>query len=141
MRHGRTILVGAAAALLLASAPVLAQKGGGADPPVTLTLAVADGQGRQSEPAVNDLVARVSELSNGSVTIEPTFSAGDNTQNGFEEGVADLVKSGQFDLGMAATRAWDLAGVTSLQAFQAPFLIDNDALALAVARATSPQRR
>ena len=33
-----------------------------------------------------------------------------------------------------ASRAWDLQGVTSLQAFQAPFLITSDALAAAVAR-------
>ena len=69
----------------------------------------------------------------GSITVEPVFDAGADTPEGFEAGVAGLVQRGDADLGLAASRAWDLAGVTSLQALQAPFLITDDALAAAVA--------
>ena len=48
-------------------------------------------------------------------------------------GVAGLVERGEADLALNASRAWDLEGVTSLQALQAPFLITDGALATAVA--------
>lgn len=111
-----------------------------AEAPVTLRLAIADGPGAPSAPALNHFVTRVAALSGGNVTIVPTFGAGDGTQKGFEEGVAELVKSGDAELGVAASRAWDLSGVTSLQALQAPFLIDNDALAVAVATSEIAQQ-
>jgi hypothetical protein len=48
--------------------------------------------------------------------------------------VIQLVKSGQADLGLAASRAWTSEGINSFQALQAPFLIDNEALAQAVVK-------
>jgi hypothetical protein len=85
-------------------------------------------------------VERIARLSSGNVTVAPTVDAGRDTAKGFEEGVVALVKRGEADLGLTSSRVWDLAGVTSLEAFQAPFLIDNDALALAIARSDVPQR-
>jgi TRAP-type C4-dicarboxylate transport system substrate-binding protein len=108
------------------------------DAPATLRLAIADGAGRPSEAAVNHFVTRVATLSGGNMTIVPTFGA--VTEKGFEVGVADLVERGEAELGVAASRAWDLTGVTSLQALQAPYLIDNDALAVAVAMSDIGQR-
>jgi TRAP-type C4-dicarboxylate transport system substrate-binding protein len=132
MRYRSTSVMALAGSLILTAVslgPIMAQgKGGGDDQPVTLQLVIADTQGRQSEPAAVFLTRRVSELSDGSITIVPTFGAG------LEQGVATLVESGTADLALSGTRAWDLAGVTSLQGLQAPFLIDNDALALAVAK-------
>lgn len=110
------------------------------DAPVTLRLAVADDAGKPSESAVNHFVGRVAALSGGNVTIVPTFNAGAGTEKGFEEGVADLVERGDTELGLAASRAWDLVGVASLQALQAPYLIDSDALAVAVARSDVARR-
>lgn len=104
------------------------------DVPVELRLAVADPKGRQSAPAARYFADRVEELSGGSITVTVKFQAGEGTPEKFELGVAEMIKRGDAELGMTATRAWDLAGVTSLQALQAPFLIDNDALALAVAK-------
>jgi TRAP-type C4-dicarboxylate transport system substrate-binding protein len=100
------------------------------DPPVTLRLAVADASGRPSQTVVDDLVKRVATLSGGNITIVPTFEAGGPK---FELGTIELLGRADADLAIVASRAWDLAGETGLQALQAPFLIDNDALADAVA--------
>jgi TRAP-type C4-dicarboxylate transport system substrate-binding protein len=100
---------------------------------VTLRLAVSDEQGYPSEPLVLEFIDQVNKLSDGTITIEPIWDAGKDTEAGFETGVIQLVKEGKADLGLAAARAWDTADIKSFQALQAPFLIDNDALAEAVA--------
>ncbi len=102
--------------------------------PVTLHLAVADEQGRPSEPHVLEFIEKVEALSDGNIIIEPVWDAGQGTFFGFETGVIQLVTAGKAELGLAASRAWDTEAVTSFQALQAPFLITNDALAEAVAR-------
>ena len=103
------------------------------DEPITLRLAVADAEGRPSEPYVLEFIEQVKMLSDGNITIEPTWDAGATTEPVFEQGVVKVVTEGQYDLGLAGSRAWDSLGVTSFQALQAPFLITNDALAEAVA--------
>jgi TRAP-type C4-dicarboxylate transport system substrate-binding protein len=104
-----------------------------ADPPVALRLAVADDVGRPSDPYVRAFADEVAARSGGSVTVDVTWDAGSLTEQGFERGVANLVTDGTFDLGLAAGRAWDDVGIHALKALQAPFLIDTDALAEAVA--------
>lgn len=94
--------------------------------PLTLHFAVADDRDRPSQDAVDDFVEQVALLSDGSIIIEPAFDAGGDTPG--------LVMRGDADLALVASRAWDLVGVTSLQALQAPFLITDDALAAAVAQ-------
>ena len=101
--------------------------------PITLSLAVSDGQGAPSESSVLAFIEEVRTLSEGKIIIEPTWDAGADTQAGFEQGVIASVKAGQYDLGLAASRAWEDQGVTAFQPLQTPFLIDNDALAIAVA--------
>jgi len=102
---------------------------------ITLRLAVSDGDASApSGPYVLEFVNQVKTLSNGNITIEPTWNAGDTmTDIGFEKGVLQLVREGKFDLGIAASRAFDndKDHITSFQALQAPFLIDNDALVVA----------
>ncbi|HEX5827767.1 MAG TPA: hypothetical protein VFY23_09625 [Candidatus Limnocylindrales bacterium] len=93
-----------------------------------------------SASAVDVFVRQVAATSGGNITVEPTFDAGRSTEKGFEVGVAELVQRGEADLAVVAARAWDLAGVTSLQALQAPYLIDSDALALAVAQGDAARR-
>ncbi|MGK2850158.1 MAG: TRAP transporter substrate-binding protein [Candidatus Limnocylindrales bacterium] len=133
----------AAAACSVAGAPAAAPSGASPsspaqvaaqDPPVTLRLAVAGASGGSPETEARDFVERVTALSDGNVTIEPTFDAGAGTSAGFELGVAESLKAGDADLAMTGSRVWDLVGVTSLQALQAPFLIDTDDLALEVAK-------
>ena len=103
------------------------------DSPVTLRFAVADAEGRPSDPYVHAFVDAVAQRSGGTVTVEPVWEAGGDA---FEQGVAHMLVDGQVELAMAAGRGWDDTGIASMQALQAPFLITDDALALAVA--TSP---
>jgi TRAP-type C4-dicarboxylate transport system substrate-binding protein len=101
---------------------------------VTLRLAIADSRKDSHDEAyLLEFIDQVKNLSNGELTITPIWDAGKKTQAGYEAGVIQLVKGGKADLGLAASRAWDSEGITSFQALQAPFLIDNDALAEAVA--------
>lgn len=108
------------------------------DEPVTLRLAVADAEGGRSDPYVHEFIDQVRTLSNDMIAIEPiweaagSWSTGDPMNAYFEFGVIQLVREGNFELGLAGSRAFDLHGITSFQALQAPFLIDNDALLEAV---------
>ena len=101
--------------------------------PITLRLAVADPEGRPSDPYVREFIQQVNTLSSGSITIEPIWNAAADTTPSSEPGVIKLLKDGQYDLGLAGARAFDTQGITSFQALQAPFLITNDALSKAVA--------
>jgi TRAP-type C4-dicarboxylate transport system substrate-binding protein len=104
-----------------------------ADPPITLRVAAADGP----SPEMDLLVNRVAELSAGRMTVTPVLNAGGAD---YETGVIRLVKAGDVEIALVATRGFDLEGITSLRFLQAPFLIDNDALALAVAKSDAARR-
>jgi C4-dicarboxylate-binding protein DctP len=101
---------------------------------VTLRFAVSDDRDRPSQNAVDTFVDEVSTRSSGSIVVTPTFDAGSATTEKGEVGVAGMVQRGTADLGLVGSRAWDLAGVTSLQVLQAPFLITDDELATQVAQ-------
>jgi TRAP-type C4-dicarboxylate transport system substrate-binding protein len=115
---------------VVTSAPVAASP---QDEPITLRLAIADAEGRPSYPYVLEFIEQARALSNGNIVIEPTWDAGTNTEPVFEQGVVKVTTEGNYDLGISTSRAWDYKGVTSFEALQAPFLIDNLALAKAVA--------
>ena len=104
------------------------------DGTVTLQLAIPDFAGVASEPAVLDFIEQVATRSDGKMVVEPVWNAvGDNPETGYEVGVIAAVKDGEYPLGLAASRSWENGGVTTFQPLQTPFLIDNDALAVAVA--------
>jgi TRAP-type C4-dicarboxylate transport system substrate-binding protein len=67
---------------------------------------------------------QVSRLSHGTlqVSIHPQLY-GDSPNN--EQLVVRALEHGKLDLARDATRVWDKVGVTSYEALQAPFLIDN----------------
>ncbi|HJS29443.1 MAG TPA: hypothetical protein VJ768_07465, partial [Anaerolineales bacterium] len=105
---------------------------------ITLTLAVADEPGVPSTPYVLEFIEQVKRLSNGKMIVKPLWRGGDVVGGDaldidYEVGVIRRVMMGGADLGFAASRSWDTENITSFQALQAPFLIDNDALAKAVA--------
>lgn len=104
--------------------------------PVTLHLAVSDGEDSRSGGFAREFIEQAKALSNGEITIEPVWDAGADTPAGYEAGVVQLVKEGQDDLGVAASRAWDAQDFPQMQVLQAPFLITNDALAEAVVTST-----
>ena len=101
--------------------------------PITLHMGIPDSDNVHYAPYVLEFIQQAKTLSNGAITIEPTWEAGDSTSAGYEVGVIQLVKDGKFDLGLAASRSFDSESITSFEALQAPFLIDSDALAKAVA--------
>jgi TRAP-type C4-dicarboxylate transport system substrate-binding protein len=73
--------------------------------------------------------------------IEPVWSAGDDlNEEGPAQGVIQHLTQGDLELGLAASSAWDVKGYTNLQPLQAPFLITNDALAIAVAQSDSAKQ-
>ena len=110
------------------------------DDPITLRMGIPDGDNVLYAPYVLEFIQQAKTLSNGTIMIEPTWEAGDSTSAGYEVGVIQLVKDGTFDLGLAASRSFNSEGITSFQALQAPFLIDNDALAKAVASSDAASR-
>lgn len=124
-RQPALALLGALAVTALTGAPALAQPGGGDEQPVTLTLQVADTRDRQAAAAAEEFVGLVSEISAGSVAVEPAFGVP-------SPGVA--VMEGTADLAMLPTRDWDALGVATMNALETPFLIDSDALADEIAR-------
>ena len=103
-------------------------------PAVTLRLADAEDQGRSSQPWIDEFIRKVTTDSGGSITIDPIYNAG----GGNEDKPGELVVTGQlvagdYELALEPVRAWSDAGVTSLEALEAPLLVDNDSLLTAVA--------
>lgn len=103
-------------------------------PPVTLRMADAEDQGRSSQPWIDKFVSAVASESGGAMTVEVLYNAGGEEAKPEEQIVAERVKSGGVELALVPVRAWNDVGVVSLQALEAPLLIDNDALLTAVAR-------
>ena len=111
-------------------------KAGGSAAPVVLRLAYPfeTRVGQPDEPALRYFAARVAEMSDGGLRIRISFNAAGEDVPEIETRVANMVRSGQFDLGWVATRVWDQLGVRSFQALQAPFLITDYDLLGRVAR-------
>ena len=104
-----------------------ATKAGGAAGPVTLPLATDDTEGYPSVDQSREFARRVDALSNGQLRIEPVMDSV-KPQPDYERLVARLVTSGELDMGLMPAQYFDLVGVTSLRALDAPFLVTSDAL-------------
>jgi TRAP-type C4-dicarboxylate transport system substrate-binding protein len=90
--------------------------------PVTLRLATYDEQTATGGILIDHFVQTVHEL-DPTVTVEPVFQAAPDEQSTIE-----LIQAGDAELGLVATRAWDLVGVDSMRAINTPFLIDSTEL-------------
>ncbi|MCY4726470.1 hypothetical protein NYO98_09280 [Nocardioides sp. STR2] len=95
--------------------------------PVHLTLVTYDGADTPGGALVKHFVEEV-QRADPSITITPDFSGAPH-----EPDAVTAVSSGTADLAMVASRAFDTAGVTTLQALNTPLLIDTTSLANAVA--------
>ena len=111
-------------------------KAGGSGEPVVLRMANTNGD-LNDLPAVQAFVSQVEERSGGNLRIQVVNRWGDYA-NDAEEQVVRAVAAGKADLGWAGTRVFDTLGVTSLQALQAPMLIDSYALERAVVASEIP---
>ena len=97
-------------------------KAGGSNAPDEVRLAVAEDADQPDARFVRDFVARVARLSDGNLRVKVTWDAAGQDVADPEPRLARMVHDGSFDLGWISTRAWDLLGVSSFQALQAPFL-------------------
>jgi TRAP-type C4-dicarboxylate transport system substrate-binding protein len=119
-----------AAALLLAAGcgtSGAGAKAGGSAAPVVLRIGTDDFQDRPASDQIEEFARQVEQLSGGDIEIEPVWhAAGDGPD--WDQRVARMVVSGELDMGMIPTRAWDTEGVDTLRALNAPFLITSDAM-------------
>jgi TRAP-type C4-dicarboxylate transport system substrate-binding protein len=90
--------------------------------PVTLRLATYDEESATGGILIDHFVQTLHDL-DPTITVEPMFQAAED-----EEAAIKLVQAGDAELGLVATRAWDLVGVDSMRAINTPFLIDSTEL-------------
>lgn len=100
-----------------------ADKAGGSGGPLVLRLAASDGVDIAESRSVRLFAAQVARLSHGKLRVAVTFGAAGSDRPDVEARTIELVRSGRFDLGWVAARAWDELGVDSFRALQTPFLI------------------
>ena len=135
----RSTAISAVLALVVALAPACSteegSKAGGDAVPVTLRIGTDDQPGRPSADQIEEFARQVAALSDGQITIEPVWQADGIHQRDWDQKVARMVVSGDLDLGLIPTRAWDTEGVTSLRALNAPFLVDSEGLLATVVSA------
>lgn len=103
-------------------------KAGGSSAPTVLRLAAAEDAEQPESAHTRRFASRVAALSDGSLQVKIVYDAGGEESAGYEARIARMVRKGEFDLGWIGARAWDLSGIRSFQALQAPFLVTNHAL-------------
>ena len=117
-----------------------ADKAGGSEAPKLLRLAVADDAEQPDAPFARYFARRVSARSDGSVRVRVVWDAAGQSSPGYELGIAQRVRDGDFELGWMGSRAWDRMGITSFQALQAPFLITDYGLLGRIATGAPAER-
>jgi len=107
-------------------------KAGGSGGIVTLRLASDDPPDREASQQVKEFARQVRRLSDGRLRIridwEANGSGVKHPPRAWDQKTAQKVIDGRYALAIVPARAWDVLGVTSLQAIQAPFLVNSDAL-------------
>ena len=121
------------AALLLATvvgcdAADRATKAGGSAPVLTLRLGTNDAPASPVGPVLEDFADRVRQLSDGTLRIEPVWTANGADLPAWDQRIARKVVAGELDLALVPTRAWDTEGVDSLRALSAPLLLTSQPL-------------
>ena len=112
-------------------------KAGGKLAPLVLKAVSPESADRPSGAQLTAFADAVHQLSEGRISVEPTYGIDDPDGIGPDQAAIEAVKAGKVDLGLTATRAFSSRGATSLRALTVPFLIQTDAGAAAVARADS----
>jgi TRAP-type C4-dicarboxylate transport system substrate-binding protein len=106
-------------------------KAGGSGGIVTLRLASDDPPDAAASLQIKEFARQVRRLSDGRLRIHVGWEAngsGARHPRAFDQKTAEKVIDGRYALAIVPARAWDVLGVTSLQAIQAPFLVNSDAL-------------
>jgi hypothetical protein len=115
-----------------ATIPTLAQKEGGDAQPIVLRLATLESPGSDWHDVVGEMGADVAAATGESLTMEIVEDLVPVDAERPEQWVVNELSEGRADLALVPSRGWLGAGVTSLRALQAPFLITDLALAEAV---------
>src|SRR5215467_5169172 len=113
----------------------LDKAGGPVPKPVVLTLADGEGDISNAQP----FASAVRNLSHGTMQIKIEGDGSPSDPN-YEIGVIKDVRAGKAQLGVTASRAFDMVGIDSFQALQAPFLIDSYALERQVLDSSIPAK-
>lgn len=106
-------------------------KAGGSGGIVTLRLATDDDPEATASEQIKEFARQVRRLSDGRLRIRVGWQANGTDQRhrrAFDQQTARKVIDGKYELALVPARAWDVFGVTSLQAIQTPFLVNSDAL-------------
>jgi TRAP-type C4-dicarboxylate transport system substrate-binding protein len=105
-------------------------KAGGEGGVTTLVVGTPDRANRPGTDALERIAAEVERRSEGRLRLRVVYESqtrdGDRNAPDADQVVAKQVRQADVDLGMVPARAWDVLGVKSFQALQAPFLIDTD---------------
>jgi TRAP-type C4-dicarboxylate transport system substrate-binding protein len=102
------------------------------DPPLVLTLATDDSPDYISADQITAFAEHVAELSDGAIEVSPDWNSNNDIGHDWDQAAAQLVIDGSHELGLVPSRAWDVLGVTSLQALSVPMLITDRSLEVAV---------
>ena len=122
------VLAGVAAPVLATNSATASTAPSPPSDPLTLRVGTDDDDGRPAGAQILEFAAQVADRSGGAITIEPTWHAAGEDIPNWDQAVAGLVTSGDLEMGLIPTRAWDVLGVTSLQALNTPFLVTRDDL-------------
>ena len=100
----------------------------GADESDVLTLRIGtdDEPGRPAADQIEEFARSVAEGSEGAIVVEPVWHAAGDTSD-WDQEVARLVTSGDLEMGLIPSRAWDTE-VTTLRALNTPFLVTSEEL-------------
>jgi TRAP-type C4-dicarboxylate transport system substrate-binding protein len=105
-------------------------KAGGSGGIVTLRLATDDDPEAAAGRQIEEFARQVRRLSEGRLRIHIGWRANGRGphRRAFDQLTARKVIDGKYELALVPSRAWDVFGVRSLQAIQAPLLVNSDAL-------------
>jgi TRAP-type C4-dicarboxylate transport system substrate-binding protein len=77
---------------------------------------------------LEEFARQVGERSGGRLVIQPVFGAGGDGVRGWDQAVARKAISGELEMAIIPSRAWDTEGILSFRALSAPFLVSSDAV-------------
>jgi TRAP-type C4-dicarboxylate transport system substrate-binding protein len=126
-RLSRTGIVALLAATTAACGSGAPSKAGGQQPALKLVAVAPSPKGFPGGDQLAEFADQVSKLSNGTITIE--LSPAMNVSEKDNDVVAiSMVRNGKVAIGVIPARGFDLVGVSSLRALQAPFLVSTSAV-------------
>lgn len=119
----RTIGLLLAVGLLAGCGSGAANKAGGSSAPLVLRLANSNSGDQPGTDTIEHFAAQVRKRSGGAVRVQIIYLAAGSATPYVETRTINAVRRGRYDLGWIGARAWDLDGLKSFRALQAPFLI------------------